>query len=194
MKIFFATVMLLYCSLSLAQEIPASVKNTSVISVGYGVNNIWKTLFKNSAISDYYKSLGSIGPVTLIYEYGFHRRISVGAAFSYSSIKAVSSYGGFENTEKLTNFSAILRGTYHILLKDKWDGYFGAGAGYYKFNYSSEDNSGGSNSGSGIKVPGAFGYSGLGGVKYYFTEHFAGMAEIGFVAGSYGQLGLAWKF
>ncbi|MEO7444446.1 MAG: hypothetical protein ABIT96_05140 [Ferruginibacter sp.] len=190
-KYFIVVFIVGCCSHTYAQ---AYEKKSSVISVGYGVNNIWKALFKKSVLNGYYSSLGSAGPVTFIYEYGFHKRISAGVAISYSSIKAVSNYGSFVNTEKLTNFSSLARVTYHVLNKEKWDGYLGVGAGYFKFNYTSKDNSGSSNGGSGIKVPGAFGYSGLGGAKYYFTPHLAGMAEVGFVAGSYGQLGLAYKF
>ncbi len=85
-----------------------------------------------------------------------------------------------------------MRGSYHIINKPKWDGYLGGGAGYYRFNYTSKDNSGGSL--ENIKVPGALGYTGHGGIKYYFNPHFSGMVEAGFVAGSYGQFGVAYKF
>ncbi|MEO7266236.1 MAG: hypothetical protein ABIW38_15060 [Ferruginibacter sp.] len=182
----------LNCSLSSAQSIKSYQKKSSVISLGYGVNNIWKQLFKESVLSNYYSSLKGVGPVTLIYEYGFTSRISAGVALGYSSLKAVSTYGTYRNDEKLTNFSVLLRGSYHIINKPKWDGYLGGGAGYYKFNYTSKDNSGGSL--ENIKVPGAFGWTGHGGIKYYFNPHFAGMIEAGFVAGSYGQLGVAYKF
>lgn len=183
---------MLFSFTSFAQAGKSYQKKSSVISLGYGVNNIWKQLFKKSAIADNYSSLSSKGPVTLIYEYGFLNRISAGIALGYSSIKAVSTSGTFRTDEKLTNLSILARASYHIINKLKWDGYLGGGVGYYKFNYTSEDNRG-FNFGY-IKVPGAFGYTGHGGIKYYFSPHFAGMVEAGFVAGSYGQLGVAYKF
>ncbi len=190
--IFISILLSVNCSLSFAQSVKSYEKKSSVISLGYGVNNIWKQLFKKSVLSNYYSSLKGTGPVTLIYEYGLTNRISAGVTLSYSSLKAVSTLGTNRNDEKLTNFSVLLRGSYHIINKPKWDGYLGWGAGYYKFDYTSKDNSGGSF--ENIKVPGAFGWTGHGGIKYYFKPHFAGMIEAGFVAGSYGQLGIAYKF
>ncbi|MEO6405037.1 MAG: hypothetical protein ABIY51_11340 [Ferruginibacter sp.] len=181
-----------FACISFAQSSNSYQKKKSVISAGYGVNNIWKQLFKKSALNDYYSSLKGTGPITLVYEYGFSDKISGGVALGYSSLKAVSTYGTYRNDEKLTNFSVLLRASYHIINKPKWDGYLGGGAGYYKFNYTSKDNSGGSI--ENIKVPGALGFTGHGGLKYYFTTQFAAMLEAGFVAGSYGQVGFAYKF
>ena len=188
-KLFLLSACFLFLSLaSIAQVEKSYQKKGSVISAGYGVNNIWKQLFKKSSLSNYYSSLSSTGPVTLIYEYGFFNRISAGITLSYSSLKAVSAFGSNSNTERLTNFSILARASYHFINKPRWDGYLGAGAGYYNFNYTSSSNI------ENIKAPGAFGYTGHGGVKYYFTNHLAGMLEAGFVAGSYGQVGLAYKF
>ena len=169
-------------------------RKQSNLSLTYGVHNIWKQLFKESIISNYYASLKSKGPLSITYDYALHRKISAGITLAYSNLKARSVYGSYENNEKLTNFSVLGRASYHIIIKEKWDGYAGAGAGYYRFNYSSVDNAGGSNGGSGIKVPGAFGYTGHGGIRYFFSKDFAAMAELGFVAGSYGQVGISYKF
>jgi outer membrane protein W len=168
-------------------------KNGSVISAGYGIYNAWRRLFSVNAPAGTTYTVSAAGPATIVYEYAFTNRISGGVSLSYSKLKGILRYGLYKNTETLTNFSALLRANYHFGQSAKWDPYIGGGAGYYSFEYTSKDNAGGANSGSGLKIPGAFALSAQAGTKYYFNRHFGLFAELGYVAGSVGQVGATVK-
>jgi outer membrane protein W len=176
-------------------ESPAFKKGQSTIAAAHGIGNFWRELFNftippNGGTYD----VSSTGPYSLVYEYGFSNRISAGIALGYSSISAVYKYQGFRNDEKFTNYAILARGNYHFGKVRNFDPYIGIGAGYFNFKYTSKDNSGSTTPGTGVKVPGAFGYSGVLGGKYYFYRSFAAVAEVGYVAGSYAQAGLSIKF
>jgi outer membrane protein W len=164
-------------------------KGTSSLVAGQGIGNIWKTFMKQAinypGIS--YK-VSSLGPLTLIYEYGFGKHISGGLALGYSRITGRYSGFGDEFTDRLTIFSALARANYHFGHSGRFDPYLGIGMGYVRSKY---DNSG---SNSKRSVPGEFGYSGQLGAKYLFTPHIGVYAEAGYVGGSFVQAGLAVIF
>lgn len=178
-----------------AQEDRAYSQGSSTVSVGYGLGNIWKSLFSlNSMFSDGAYKTTSTGPFALQYEYGATENISVGVQLGYS--KVGGNYTGTEPednyTESLTNIGAIVRGNYHFGQSSKFDPYIGVGVGYYNFKY--EYKSQNSTSNDMFSVPGAFGYSAQLGAKYYFAPTFGAYAEIGYVGGSIAQVGLTVKF
>ena len=192
MKLFILCLVLFVGFIANAQE-KAFGKNDISISAGYGIGNVWRDLFKvnGPSGSDYNVSIN--GPYTLIGEYAFSRRISGGLALAYSKLRGIFTYGGYKNTETLTNYSILLRANYHFWHFLKWDPYVGGGAGYYKFNYASHDNTVGSNQGSGLKIPGSFALAAQAGVKYYPLKQVGLFAEVGYVAGSIGQAGVVVK-
>lgn len=172
-----------------AQDKRAFDKGNSIISVGYGIGNIWKT-FLEDAVSypdDTYK-VSNNGTYTLIYEYGVSKKVSVGLAIGFSEVEGNFIGFGEKFTEKLTNLSVLARANYHIGNFKNFDPYLGGGIGYYHFNYSN-DRPGLVNS----KVPGAFGYSAQLGLRYYFSSHWAAFGEAGYVGGSLVQLGATFK-
>jgi outer membrane protein W len=179
-----------------AQEDRAFSQGKSTVSVGYGLGNIWKSLFTMGSMfsTDGSYKTTSTGPFALQYEYGATDKISVGVQVGYS--KVGSEYTDqddvdFNYTQTLTNFGAIVRGNYHFGQSSKFDPYVGIGVGYYNFKYEykskeSED--------FGFAVPSAFGYSAQLGAKYYFAPTFGAYAEVGYVGGSIAQVGLTVKF
>ena len=175
---------------SYGQNKPPFSKGTSIISAGIGIGNIWKTFLQEAFTypSNTYK-VSSKGTYTLVYEYGFSKRISAGIASGYSRV--VGKFNGFGQTftETLTNFSVLARSNYHVGKFKKFDPYIGVGVGYYNFQYHN-DKPGIINS----KVPGAFGYSVQIGSHYYFIPRFGVFAEIGYVGGSIIQIGGTFKF
>ena len=190
MRSFAIILAILFSTTSFAQETTAYTKNSSVISAGVGIVNIWKS-FLRDAVSyppSTYK-VSATGPFTLIYEYGFTNRISGGVALGYSEV--IGNFNGYGEKfeEKLTNFSAILRANFHIGRFKKFDPYIGGGAGYYAFKYTNDRNL--SDDG---KIPAAFGLSAQAGTKYYVTNSLGLFAELGYVGGSLGQLGFSYKF
>ncbi len=163
-------------------------KGKSLIAAGHGIGNIWKTFLDKAFSLPGYK-VTTTGPYTLIYEYGFGKRISAGAAASYSRIKGKYTGAGIAFTDRITIFSILARGNYHFGRLRKFDPYVGIGLGY---NYSKYDNSESININS--KIPGEFEYSGQLGIKYYVISHLGFYAEAGYVGGSFIQIGLAFSF
>lgn len=162
----------------------------STVALGYGFGNIWKSSFKLLTGSGG-GSTKSMGPFAVTYEYGVTEKISVGACVSFSSLK--NSYTD-NSEEKLTQFGIVARGNYHFGSSAKFDPYIGLGLGYYNFKFSAKDANGNDDASVIYSVPGAFGYSGQLGAKYYFTPNIGLFAEVGYIAGGYGQIGVNFKF
>lgn len=166
-------------------------KNTSIISVGLGIGNVWKSFLEDfTSYPDNSYKVSNNGTFTLIYEYGVSNKISAGVALGYSQVEGNFNGAGtgFTFSEKLTNFSAIARANYHFGKFQKFDPYIGGGIGYFHFDYSNDrpeiiDS----------KSPGAFGYSAQLGLRYYVHPRFAAFTEVGYVGGSLVQLGLTLK-
>ncbi len=174
---------LLFISVSaMAQTERAYVKGNSIVSAGVGVGNIWRTFLKEAYDypTDTY-NVSSNGTFTVMYEYGFSKRISAGIALGYSKVTGKFEGFGEKFTETLTNYSLLARSNYHFGKYRKFDPYVGIGVGYYNFQYY--------NNKPGIinsKAPGAFGYSGQLGTHYYFNHNLGAYMEIGYVGGSLG--------
>jgi outer membrane protein W len=194
-QLFLFAIVIAFSSGSFAQdEGTAYSQGQSTVAIGYGIGNIWKSAFKlaGSFSGGTYK-VTSAGPFALTYEYGATENISVGVALGYSQIKGTDSDPTSGYTEKLTNMSAIIRGNYHFGSSEKFDPYIGTGLGYYKFKYSSVYKDGSDYEGT-YAIPGALAFSGQLGAKYYFAPTIAAVLEVGYVAGSYGQVGVNFKF
>lgn len=209
-KLLFSAAILFAANATFAQsEGGAYSKGQSTISVGYGFASPYKTLFKLSNIyaNDPATStkLTSLGPVGLTYEYGATDKVSVGLQVAYGSIKNVTTdKDGISNgkdyivTQKMDQVSAIARVNYHFGSNDKFDPYGGLGLGYGSFKFKTTTNDPSDNAADyalfNIKVPGAFGITGQLGAKYYFSPNFGAYAEVGYLAGSFAQIGVTAKF
>ena len=200
-KVLFVSAILLAVSTSTFAQDDAGgayTQGSSTVAAGYGFGSIWKKLFKLSSMfsGGSYKT-SSTGPFSLTYEYGVAEKISVGVAVSYSQVKGTytdpSNLPEDNYIDKLTNFSVIARGNYHFGSSEKFDPYIGAGVGYYNFKYESVYGDG-TKTGNLFAIPGAFGFNGQLGAKYYFSPNFGAFAEVGYVAGGFGQVGLVGKF
>lgn len=182
----------------------------SSISVGYGFLSPFKTLFKLSSLygsgTGVTTKYSSLGPIGLTYEYGVSEKISAGVQVAYGTIKNVTTekdgLGAGKNyivTEKLDQLSVILRGNYHFGSSSKFDPYVGLGLGYGNFKYKTTSNDPADNDAYfdqfyNISVPTSFGITGQVGAKYYFSESIGAYAELGYLAGSFAQVGITAKF
>lgn len=168
---------------------PYYVKGSSVITIGHGIGNIWKTYLKQAInFPGITYKVSSLGPYALIYEYGFSKRISGGVAAGYSRITGKYSGFGDTYTDRLTIFSLLARANYHFLRREKWDLYAGGGAGYVNSQYANSDAQ------SKRDAPGEFGYSGQLGGRYLLKDHWGVYAEAGYVGGSFVQIGLSLNY
>ena len=163
-----------------------SNKGRSTITVGYGIGNVWVYFLKhNSFFIDYVPNytVKSMGPITGCYENFILKKISVGLAVSYSNVKGKGDSRGFFVDDQISIFTALIRGNYHFGKFPKFDPYVGGGIGYIRSAYKSYPSVSG-------PVPGDFGYSAQIGAHYYITKQTGVYGELGYVNGSFMQIGI----
>ena len=156
------------------------------ISSGYGIGNVWVYFLKNNSlikdIPDY--KVSSIGPFSICVEYFINNKISIGTSASYSIVKGETKR--FLVDEQISIFTALARANYHFGDFKKLDPYLGGGLGYVRSVYKNNNSIPG-------PVPGEFGYSAQLGAHYYLTNHVGFYGELGYVNGSFLQLGFCLK-
>jgi len=196
---FLAAVLLcLFTAKSFAQDDKAFSEGSSTISAGYGLGNIWKSVFNlmGSFSGGSYKT-SATGPFTVVYEYGISERWSAGISLGYSEVKSTYTdpYDASGNyKQSMTSIGALARFNYHFGHSEKFDPYVGGGLGYYKFKYKYSGTNGDDPYNGVFAFPTALGISAQLGAKYYFASNIGAFAEVGYVAGSIFQLGLTAKF
>ena len=161
----------------------ASAQNTfnkgdKVLNLGLGLGN---TIYTES----YYTT--AVPPISASFEYGIidhlfddKSSIGVGGYIGYMSLKYKHSIYDY----KISNLIISSKGAFHYQLVDKLDTYAGLLVG---FKYEFDNDSDYDYSDSGVLV------SEYVGARYYFTDNFAGLAELGWGI-SYLNLGIALKF
>jgi hypothetical protein len=164
----------------------------NVIGIGLGLGSSYGSFtygHQSPAINlQYERGIWPLGPGI----------ISLGGYLGYKSYRYSDTYyGGYTYTQKW-NYTIIgVRGAWHLQefggkeLK-KWDLYSGVMLSYNILNYSYTDNSPywdytGDGYGSSV------GFSGILGARYFFSDHFAAMGEIGYGI-AFLNLGMAYKF
>lgn len=180
----------------------AHSKGTSMVQVGYGFLNPFKILFKVSGYGGFSMSskVTGFGPFGASYDYAVSDRFGIGLGLAYGNLKNDVTVSGFHSnggdyiyTQELTQMSALVRGTFHFSKSPKFDPYLGVGLGYYYLKLAVNDNDEMQEPMT-ITIPGAFGYTGFLGARYFFSENVGAFAEVGYLAGSLFQLGVTFKF
>ncbi len=168
----------------------AFTKGSSVVSIGYGFPNLYKTYFK------IWQSFGGfnvngIGPAFVKYEYFASNIISVGvsAGFVNSKLSYDINYANnlgqqIKGTEGLKTISvgALAKVNAYWLRNDKLMMYSGLGAGYNYLNftyYSDNPSFTEANALSFNLPPIGFELTAVG-AKYMFSENIGGYAEMGY--------------
>lgn len=182
-KLMFIAVLLMSGIMFLQAQESLFVKGDKVVNAGIGIGS---TLYTGS----YYKS--TIPPLSVSFEKGIVDNIlekgvvGVGGYLGFASYKWDNLGWGW----KYSNFILGARGTFHYPLVDKLDTYTGLMLGYQVV--SSKE--------FGTLVPGydynsstsGFISAWFVGGRYYFSEKFAAMAELGYGI-TYLNLGIAIK-
>lgn len=179
MKKVVITLFAAFMALSLSAQDNLLTKGEKVVNVGIGLGS---TLYTGSGYTS------SIPPVSASFEIGVKDdvldigSIGVGGYLGYASSKWEYSYFGSTWGYKYTNIILGARGSFHYPLVEKLDTYTGLMLGFNivsaketgtvdpLYNYSAST--------SGVI------WSWYAGGRYYFTDNFAAMAEIGY--------GIAW--
>ena len=176
---------------------------TKVKAVEKGDFNIYVTtnLGHHSFIpnSGSFKGYGFIPGVTMNMDYAASPYFGIGGWFTFSGRKYNNAPFLIDTIipYKYRSFGFGMRGVFHLyqlisekgntkLDADKFDVYIplaiGGGFRLKDRNIPGDKVSGGAIVGSGI------------GLSYYFTEHIGGNLEAGYLEGSYGKIGLVFKF
>ncbi|MEI8053010.1 MAG: outer membrane beta-barrel protein [Bacteroidota bacterium] len=190
MKALAISFLLLLFSLKINAQLNAeysSKKGKSIISASYGIGNVWVYFLEHNSlikdIPDY--QVSSIGPFTVCYENFISNKISIGITTSYSIVKGETKR--FLVDEQISIFTALARANYHFGHSNKFDPYLGGGLGYVRSVYRNNTSIPG-------PVPGEFGYSAQIGAHYYLTKKAGFFGELGYVNGSFLQLGFVLRF
>jgi len=151
------------------------ILGSKVLSLGIGIGN---TLYSGTGSS------GGVPPITFSYEQAIKDEvlekgvIGIVGSIGYNSYKYRATYLGSDWGYNYSNIVIAVGGTFHYPLLDKLDTYGAIGLGYnistakeYGNYYPGADYS----SSSGGFVFGIY----VGG-RYYFNEHFAAFAQVGY--------------
>jgi hypothetical protein len=157
-----------------------------VISAGLGIGS---TLYSGTGYT------GTVPPLFVNFEYGLQELgpgiLGLGGYFGISSYKFETSLFGSTYGWRYTSTIIGVRGNYHYNLVEKLDTYGGLMLGYNILNAKVTGDwplgVTGSSTGSG------FAWSIYIGGRYYFTESFAAMVELGYGVAWF-QLGVSYKF
>jgi hypothetical protein len=165
-----------------AQESTFS-KGDKVLNLGIGLGGRWSGSYMKVSVPPISASL-EFGVKDGVLEKG---SIGVGPYLAYSSHKWEYSGWGW----KITDVIIGVRGSFHYPLVDKLDTYTGLLLGY---DISKETEFGTSIYGYDYNSSyGGFSYAWFVGARYYFSDTFAAIAELG-VGITYLNLGVAFKF
>jgi hypothetical protein len=177
-KILLSLVLVLFSLAQLVAQESSFAKGDKVLNLGIGLGSSYYSSYYSShmpAISGSFE----IGVKDGILEKG---SIGVGGYLGYSSAK-------YENYWKTSNFLIGARGSFHYPLVNKLDTYTGILLGYNVYSTKYYDVYSGGFGASSSTV--AFAW--YAGARYYFSDKFAGMAEIGYGI-AYLTIGVALKF
>ena len=169
--------------------------NAQMVKTGDKVLNLGIGLGSGLGFNSYYKTTvppisGSLEVVIKDDLFGGKGALGLGGYVGYTANKSTYTWSGGTYGWKYTNLVIGPRGYVHYGLIDKLDTYAGLMLGWW---ISSNKEYGTSQSGYNAGSWGGFYYSGFLGGRYYFTDNFAGMLELGSGL-TYLNLGVAVKF
>jgi hypothetical protein len=148
---------------------------SKVLSAGIGIGN---TLYSGS----YYSS--GVPPISFSYEQAIVDEIlekgviGIVGSIGYNSYKYRATYSGYDYGWNYSNIVIAVGGTFHYPLLDKLDTYAALGLGY---NISTSKEYGNYWPGDDFSSSsGGFVFGIYVGGRYYFNEHFAAFAQVGY--------------
>jgi len=182
----FLVVLLLICGVASAQT-PVFEKGNKVLNLGLGFGN---GFYSGGGYYSQMPALSAsleVGAVDNVIDKG---TIGVGGYLGYSSAKWEETYLGSTYGFRRSNLILAARGSFHYPLVEKLDTYAGLSLGFNIDSRSETGNWPGAAAHS-VNESGLY-LSAFLGARYYFTEKYAAMAELGSGI-AYLNLGVAIK-
>lgn len=186
MKTKHFLIVFLICSLPVSGYAQPFQTGEKVINVGLGIGS---TLYSGVGYST------GLPPLSASFEYGLKELgpgiLGIGGYLGVSTYKWETTLAGSTYGWKYSNIIIGARGNYHYSFVENLDTYAGLLLGYNIVNSSATGEwplgiTGSANASS-------FAYSVFIGGRYYFTDSFAAMAELGYGV-AWLNLGIAYKF
>ncbi|SDJ90630.1 hypothetical protein SAMN05421823_101385 [Catalinimonas alkaloidigena] len=178
-SILYVAVLMLLSAGVFAQ---AFEQGTSVISLGYGIGNLNKTLFSTYESEAGYDYTG-VGPFFGKFEYGVSDRVGIGLNVAHVgvNVRYNEEYNGETYNYRVNwrNTSILGRVNIHFANTEKLDAFWGAGIGYRFGAWSYEDNNPDDSSENKIGALNPLGFETTIGVRYFFLENIGVYAEAG---------------
>ena len=181
-KLLLSLLVVVFSLTQLSAQESTFQKGNKVLNLGIGLGGRWSGSYMKTSVPPISASL-EFGVKDGVLEKG---SIGVGPYLAYASHKwEYSGYGW-----KVTDIIIGARGSFHYPLVNKLDTYTGLLLGYDISTESEFGNATGYDFGSSY---GGFSYAWFVGGRYFFSDSFAAMAELG-VGITYLNLGIALKF
>ena len=162
----------------------------STLTIGYGIGNVWKVFLDKVVDIPEYK-VKSLGPYSLVYDYGILPGFSVGLAAGYSRVRGKAEK--YQIADQITFLSLLLRANYHIWTTSRLDPYFGGGIGINNSKYKNLDPQTILNNPN-SKVPNTIDFSGQVGLKYFPYKKLGVNIEAGYINGAIILVGITTRF
>jgi hypothetical protein len=176
-------VLFLVCGVAAAQT-PTFENGDKVLNLGIGFGS---GLYTGGGYTSHTPALSASIDIDVVDNVIDKGSIGVGGYVGYTSAKY--EYGGFNYGWKYTDFVLAARGTFHYPLVEKLDTYAGLALGYDVVTSKETGTFGGTRTSA--NASGAY-FSGFLGGRYYFSDNFAGLIELGSGI-AYFNLGVALK-
>jgi hypothetical protein len=177
-KLLLSLMVIVFTFSQLVAQESTFAKGDKVLNLGIGFGSSYYTGYYTSLTPSLSASF-EVGVKDGILEKG---SIGVGGYMGFASAK-------YADYWKTSNFLIGVRGSFHYPLVNKLDTYTGLILGYNIYNTKYYDTYYGNESASSSGVQLAW----FAGARYYFTDTFSAMAEIGYGI-SYLTLGVGFKF
>jgi opacity protein-like surface antigen len=208
MKKFFLSAVMSVSVLFGANNASAQVfeEGAAIVSLGYGIPNLAKTLFKLGTLGESDNTAKGIGPIHGKFEYGITDKLGIGAVVNFSNASLENPYTGFDNGKEveyleknsLTSFNILLRLNWHFVDHDKVDFYYGFGVGYNRFKWGYENNDPDVDVDAEVDALNELtnllpiGFESTLGLRYLFTDNLGAYLEVGY-SKSLLQFGVCYK-
>ena len=193
--LLFAAIICLFCRFGFSQAVD---QGNSLLDASYGWPNLWTNVFKASVTNDNSINVktGSLGPLSVQYEYLISEKIGIGVVFGYSSssVSFTDLDSGYTYELSVPRMRFMPKFAFHFGNSDSFDPYLLIAAGYgsHSFNYKTTDPDYTNEDFTMDIAPIAFRIA-FGG-RYFFSDAIGAKFEIGIGGGGLLEFGLTAKF
>ncbi len=182
-----------FSTLNAQNETGAFHQGATTFAVGHGFAAFRLSSFFTAYKSELGYTLVNQGPYFFKIGYGLTDNLEVGLNVNYSAENVRFVRNGYNYNVNHSGLSALLRGSFHFSVGERFDPYVTASLGYHRARFEYSDTDPNVNFDGGLSIPIPFSGEILAGASYYFVPNFGIYGEVGFSRALL-QLGIVAKF